>query len=237
MSTQLPVKQGISSAVVTSIPEQWSAAWFRRFITNYLQNGDVRNATAGSGIKINGGITTTATISLSSEVAALANEPYILAVSPTDTVLTDYRTIEPAAGLAVTDGGAKGNLTIGLAPQPSNTVLGSVSGGSVAPTALTTAQLTTLVNTFTSTLSGAVPASGGGTTNFLRADGSFTNQLTGSLGINGVTPPAQVTGWGTPTGGAPITNFPGGGPATLAQCSTAIAEIITALKNFGLFGA
>ena len=44
----------------------------------------------------------------------------------------------------------------------------------VGPTTdLTTTQLTTLVNTFTAFLPGAVPASGGGISNFLRSDGAF----------------------------------------------------------------
>ena len=38
---------------------------------------------------------------------------------------------------------------------------------------LTNTQLTADINAFSSSLSGAVPASGGGTTNFLRADGTF----------------------------------------------------------------
>jgi hypothetical protein len=53
-----------------------------------------------------------------------------------------------------------------------NTVLGSIPGGPVA--SLTAAQLTTLCNPFTSALSGCVPASGGGSVNFLRADGTWT---------------------------------------------------------------
>lgn len=60
-----------------------------------------------------------------------------------------------------------------LATMGNNTVLGNVSGITTTPTALTTTQLTTLINAFTSSLSGAVPPSGGGTTNFLRADGTF----------------------------------------------------------------
>lgn len=54
-----------------------------------------------------------------------------------------------------------------------NTVLGNVTAGTAIPTALSTIQLTALVNVFSATLSGAVPASSGGTTNFLRADGSW----------------------------------------------------------------
>lgn len=65
--------------------------------------------------------------------------------------------------------------TISLANLPSigaNTVLGSIAGGT--PAALTTTQLTTLCNAFSSSLPGCVPLSGGGTTNYLRADGSWT---------------------------------------------------------------
>lgn len=50
-----------------------------------------------------------------------------------------------------------------LLPQANNTVLGNVSGSSAAPIALTSTQLATLV----------AASSGGGTTNFLRADGTW----------------------------------------------------------------
>lgn len=56
-----------------------------------------------------------------------------------------------------------------------------------------------------------------------------------AIGVNGVAPPAQVTGWGTPTGAAVVANFPGAS-ATLVQTSTAVAELIAALKALGLFG-
>lgn len=53
------------------------------------------------------------------------------------------------------------------------TVLGRVSGAGV-PIELTAAQRTEIIDAFTSALKGLVPASGGGTTNFLRADGTWT---------------------------------------------------------------
>jgi hypothetical protein len=62
-----------------------------------------------------------------------------------------------------------------LATVANNTVIGNVSGSTAAPIALSNTQATTLINPFTSSLSGAVPASGGGTTNFLRADGTFAS--------------------------------------------------------------
>jgi hypothetical protein len=75
--------------------------------------------------------------------------------------------------------------TLGVGPLADNAVTNAKLSDMVASTVkgrlsstgdpqdLTTTQLTTLVNPFTSTLSGAVAASGGGTTNFLRADGTW----------------------------------------------------------------
>lgn len=60
---------------------------------------------------------------------------------------------------------------------PNNTVLGNVSGGTALMASLNATQLTTLCNTFTSVLKGCVPASGGGTTTFLRADGTFATAV------------------------------------------------------------
>lgn len=86
----------------------------------------------------------------------------------------------------------------------SNTILGNNTGGSTTPLALTTAQVTAILNQFTNTLQGLVPGSGGGTTNFLRADGtwaapsgSFTNPMTtlGDIIYENATPaPARLAG-------------------------------------------
>jgi hypothetical protein len=48
-----------------------------------------------------------------------------------------------------------------------------ITAGSGDPEDLTGTQATTLLDTFTSSLKGLAPASGGGTTNFLRADGTW----------------------------------------------------------------
>lgn len=60
--------------------------------------------------------------------------------------------------------------------------------------------------------------------------------VSGKLGWNGATPPAQVTGFGTPTGGAVISSFPGGS-ASLPQTSSIVAEILTIMKAHGMIGA
>ena len=51
--------------------------------------------------------------------------------------------------------------------------LGRITAATGDPEVLTGTQATTLLNVFTSSLKGLAPASGGGTTNFLRADGTF----------------------------------------------------------------
>ena len=54
---------------------------------------------------------------------------------------------------------------------PASTFLGRLASGNIV--AATGADVNTVLPAFTSTLKGLVPASGGGTTNFLRADGTF----------------------------------------------------------------
>jgi hypothetical protein len=56
---------------------------------------------------------------------------------------------------------------------PTSRFLGRVTAGTGSAEALTGTQATALLDTFTSALKGLVPASGGGTTNFLRADGTW----------------------------------------------------------------
>lgn len=61
-------------------------------------------------------------------------------------------------------------------------------------------------------------------------------QFSGPIGINGVTPPSQSTGWGTPTGGSVQNNF-SGSAASLLTLGPAVAQIIAILKANGLIGA
>jgi hypothetical protein len=61
-----------------------------------------------------------------------------------------------------------------------NRFLGRISGAGGDVEELTGTQATTLIDTFTSALKGLAPASGGGTTNFLRADGTWTTPVAGA---------------------------------------------------------
>jgi len=64
-----------------------------------------------------------------------------------------------------------------LAQIPTLTIKGNNTGGTANVIDLTVAQVTAMLNNFTSLLKGLVPASGGGTVNFLRADGTFVDPL------------------------------------------------------------
>jgi hypothetical protein len=79
-------------------------------------------------------------------------------------------------GSAQIDAGAVTNLA--LATMAAATLKGSIGGGT--PADLTATQVTELLNVFTSALKGLVPASGGGTTTWLRADGSWATPPGGS---------------------------------------------------------
>lgn len=60
-----------------------------------------------------------------------------------------------------------------MANMNAHTHKGNNTGSATAPIDLTTAQLTAELNAFTTSLQGVAPASGGGTANFLRADGTW----------------------------------------------------------------
>lgn len=95
-------------------------------------------------------------------------------------------------------------------------------------------------HSFTGTLNvAALVASGAMTAASLATTGALTAAslaTTGAIGSNGATPPAQLTGWGAPTGPAVVNNY-SGGAATLVQTSNAVAQIIAYLLSKGDFGA
>ena len=65
MVNKLPVNKGISSSAVTNVPTEWSPAWFKSFITNFLANTDTRNATGEPNVQISGTLDTPATLQTS----------------------------------------------------------------------------------------------------------------------------------------------------------------------------
>ncbi len=77
---------------------------------------------------------------------------------------------------------------------------------------------------------------GGNGIGYVEIQNGGNTVFTAGIGIFGNAAPAQVVGWGTPTGNAAVANFPGAA-ATLLQTSTAVAQIIATLKAVGHFGA
>ena len=71
-----------------------------------------------------------------------------------------------------------------LANVATSTIKGRVTAGTGDPEDLTGTQATTLLDVFTSSLKGLAPASGGGTTNFLRADGTWASPPGGGGGVS-----------------------------------------------------
>lgn len=86
-----------------------------------------------------------------------------------------------------------------MANLPAHTRIGNNTGSSAVPLALTSTQETADLNLFTTTLQGLVPGSGGGTTNFLRADGTWsTPSGSGSVSSVAQTVPTFLTISGSP---------------------------------------
>jgi hypothetical protein len=225
--TQLPVRKGISAPVVVNIPEEWSREWFREFITNFLVGADIRNVQA-QGITISGNVSGNNTVAGSTTVSIgltpIANDTVLGNISGTTaapvalteaqfTALINIFTATTSGAVPPSGGGTSNYLRAdgtfdtptSAGPIANNTVLGNASGGTANPVALTQTQLTTLINLFTSSLAGAVPASGGGTANYLRADGTWSTPPGGSSSPAGANTDVQFNNSGAFGGSANLT--------------------------------
>lgn len=123
----------------------------------------------------------------------------------------------------------------------SDGILGYTGAGSGGPSLLTAAQVTAFLNTFTSSLQGLVPASGGGTSNFLRADGTwaapgggFTNPMTtlGDIIYENATPAAaRLAGNTTATKNFLTQTGTGSASAAPAWGTITVADVPTLNQN------
>jgi len=116
------------------------------------------------------------------------------------------------SGLSIATSQLTGQATLAQLPSiADNTILGNNSGSTGVPIALTPAQVNAILPVFTTSLNGLAPASGGGSTNFLRADGTWA----APAGTGTVTSVALSDGSTTPIytiSGSPVT-----GSGTLTQ--------------------
>lgn len=101
----------------------------------------------------------------------------------------------PLSGSVTLNIAANGVTNALLAQMPTLTIKGNNTGGTTNALDLTVAQVNAILPVFTNTLNGLVPLSGGGTTNYLRADATFDNPLAG--GVSGTVTLAALTTLGT----------------------------------------
>jgi hypothetical protein len=180
--------------------------------------GDVTNTAGALATTIAAGVVTNAKLATMAASSFKGNTTGSVA-APTDMTVASAWTllgVEPAANSPAFTGDVtkpSGSLaqTIAasavtnakLANMVTATLKGNNSGSTGAPLDLTVAQVTAMLAIFTTALQGLVPASGGGTTNFLRADGT----------------------WNTP--GIPINNQSVAYTAVLGDANTAITHPTT----------
>ena len=108
------------------------------------------------------------------------------------------------------------------------TLKGRVTAAAGDPEDLTAAQATTIIETFTSALKGLVPPSGGGTANFLRADGVFAAPPGGG---SGPTVGTAVVDFGAFPGGSDASVVITGQAAILAGAKVAANLVATATAD------
>jgi hypothetical protein len=132
---------------------------------------------------------------------------------------TDVVAAGPGAAAATIQPGVVTNAK--LANMATARFKGRITAGTGDPEDLTGTQATTLLDVFTSALKGLAPASGGGTTNFLRADGTWAAPPAGGGGSVSVvtgTPPIVITSTPTSTPNVTIQGaFVSGSTTTTAQ--------------------
>lgn len=132
--------------------------------------------------------TTTPAITLTTTITGIlkGNGTSISAASAGSDYLVNNQTItlsgdvsgSGATAITTTIGANKVTLAM-MATIATASFLGRITAGTGNVEVLTGTQATTLLDNFTSTLKGLVPLSGGGTVNFLRADGTWTTPAGG----------------------------------------------------------
>lgn len=105
------------------------------------------------------------------EFGLAGDDDFRVKVSPNGSAWTDAITVNRTSGQVTLANNSVANPA--LADMATGTIKGRSSAGTGDPQDMTGTQATALLNTFTTAAKGLAPASGGGTVNFLRADGTW----------------------------------------------------------------
>lgn len=124
--------------------------------------------------------------------------------------------------------GSAGPITATQLTMATARLLGRLTTSSGAIEELTAAQVTAFLDAFTSTLKGLVPASGGGTMNFLRADGSWAAPASSGYSPGGTDVALADGGTGASTASGARTNL---AAAAQTQTTEQISGFIAAPSN------
>lgn len=116
------------------------------------------------------------------EFGLTGDDNFHVKVSPDGAVWTTALTVDKTTGVVTLANSSIGNAALGDVASPS--FKGRATAGAGAPEDLTATQATALLNDFTPSLKGLAPASGGGTANYLRADGTWATPAGGGGGVS-----------------------------------------------------
>jgi hypothetical protein len=170
------------SANLTSLGSVWTPA-SAASQASLLFHEDTDNGTNYAALQAPVSLTTSPSVVLPSATTVLVGNDTTDTLT-NKTISGSSNTLSNIAGSSLSDGGV---TNAKLANVATSTIKGRVTASTGVPEDLTGTQATTLLDVFTTSLKGLAPASGGGTSNFLRADGTWAAPPGGGGGISGIT--------------------------------------------------
>jgi len=219
-------KLALSNSIVNADISSSAAIAYSKLANMSTGQVLVGNAGVATAATLSGGATVGATGVLTLSNTAVTGQPitgYVSGagtVAATDTILQaiqklngntsaissaaitsltgDVTATGPGAAAATIANNAVTNAK--LAQVATATFKGRTTAGTGNSEDLTVTQATALLNIFTSSLKGLAPSSGGGTTNFLRADGTWANPGSGNIVGPGSSTDNAIVRWNGTSG-------------------------------------
>jgi Protein of unknown function (DUF2793) len=161
-----------SADAVNRLAVRSNAALFTALETAGGGNGDVQVKLNKEALADTASILFQTGFSGRAELGLSGDDALSFKVSPDGSAWATALSVNPASGLVTLASNSVANAA--LADMQSARLKGRTSAGTGDPEDLTAAEATALLNPFTAALKGLVPASGGGASAFLRADGAWS---------------------------------------------------------------